>query len=78
MNILLTDYVKIKSKKNEKDYLKYYMLVDKRILYTGFSECNEMLESFLKNNINEDISEYVGFNYNDNIKGFVPYVKYKL
>ena len=78
MNILLTDYVKLKSKKNGKEYLKYYMLVDKRLLYTGFSEYDEMLESFLSNNLNENIGEYVQFNYNDNIKGFVPYVKYKL
>ena len=76
MSIILNDYELIKSKKNGKTYAKYFLQFNKRKIYECFEECPEMLEQFLANNIDEDITEYVRYSYYDNIKGFKPYVKY--
>lgn len=76
MDYILTGYKKIQSKKNNKTYIVYYLLVDKIYICECFAEYSEMLEQFIMNNLMENVSEYVKLSYYANIKGFRPYVKY--
>lgn len=76
MEFILTTYRVIESKKNGKKYISYSLLCDKRYVCECLAEYSEILEEFIKNNLMENISEYVVLSYFANIKGFRPYIKY--
>lgn len=77
MEFLLLSYKIIKSKKNGKEYLLINLLHKQEYIIKVINNYDELLEQFCKNNEGEDISEYVALRYNDNIKGFLPIIKYK-
>ena len=76
-DFLLLSYKTITSKKNGKDYLLINLLYNQEYLVKIVNNYDELLEEFCKNNEGEIISEYVALRYNDNIKGFLPIIKYK-
>lgn len=73
----LLEYRTFISKKNGKEYLYSRLLYKNECVTTIFLPYSEMLEEFLKNNINEDITEYVYFIPKDNSGLFRPYIKYQ-
>lgn len=77
MEFLLLSYKIIKSKKNGKEYLLINLLHKQEYIIKVINNYDELLEQFCKNNEGEDISEYVALRYNDNIKGFLPIIRYK-
>ena len=77
MEFLLLSYKTIKSKKNGKEYLLINLLHKQEYIIKVIRYYDELLEQFCKNNEGEDISEYVALRYNDNIKGFLPIIRYK-
>lgn len=77
MHFTLIDYKKVTSKKNNKDYIIANLLYNKNVVCSTCSSYDEMLEQFCSNNLNEDITEYVGFRPISNSGAFRCYIKYK-
>lgn len=77
MNFKLLSHKIIKSKKNGKEYIIADLYYDNNVLIKSFNEYDELFEQFLISNEYQDISEYVSLRYNDNIKGFIPVIRYK-
>lgn len=74
---ILLNFKKITSKKNNKDYLIFNVLLNNDYLLKLFHGYDEMLEQYLINNTNEDISDDVQMVFDSNIMAFKPYIKYK-
>lgn len=76
MKYILFSYDKIKAKTNDKQYIIARCVCDSRNMYNIFMNYDELLEEFCKNNINEDITEFVDYRFYNN--SIVPYIKYKI
>lgn len=73
----LLEYRTFLSKKNGKEYLYARLLYKNEMVTTIFLPHNEMLEEFLKNNLNEDITEYIYYIPAKDSGLFRPYIKYQ-
>lgn len=76
MEYILTSYKLIKSKKNNKDYIVYCLLFNRRFVVENMEEYSEFLEEFCKNHLMENVNDNVIMNYYANIKAFKPCIKY--
>lgn len=73
----LLEYRTFLSKKNGNVYFYVRLLYKNECVITIFLPHNEMLEEFLKNNLNEDITEYIYYLPAKESGLFRPYIKYK-
>lgn len=72
MDYLLISYDVITAKSNGKKYIIVHCVCDSRNMYNIFMNYTEMLEEFCKNNIKENITEYIRYRFSNNV--IVPYI----
>lgn len=72
---ILTGYKFVTSKRNNKQYILYYLLFNKKVVIPCVSEFNQKFADYLEENLMNDVTECVDLRYVMDKEAFIPYIR---